>query len=205
MLDKKFCNRANPRKFGIIGVMNSLQDYFANEIELMRQLDLGRVEKIIAALEHARAEGQRVFVFGNGGSAATASHFACDLGKGTIQPNLPRFKVLCLNDNVPTLTAYANDTGYENIFSEPLITHSQRGDTAIAFSASGNSPNVVKAMQAARTRGLVTIGLTGFDGGKLQNLVDLHVNVPSKSYGIVEDLHLAICHAVCEMLKLKHD
>jgi len=185
--------------------MKSLKNYFDNEIELLRGLDLERVEKIVATLERARAEGRRVFAFGNGGSAATASHFACDLGKGTIQLNVPRFKIICLNDNMPTLTAYANDTGFENIFSEPLITHSERGDIAMTLSASGNSPNIVKAMQAARERGLVTIGLTGFDGGKLQNLVDLHLNVPSKSYGIVEDLHLAICHAVCEMLKLKHE
>ena len=185
--------------------MNSLKSYFDQESKIASALDLGSVEKIIATLEHARAEGRRVFVFGNGGSAATASHFACDLGKGTIQPNLPRFKIICLNDNMPTLSAYANDVGYEVVFSEPLITHSERGDIAITFSASGNSPNVVKATQAARERGLVTIGLSGFDGGKLQNLVDIHVNVPSKSYGIVEDLHLAICHAVCEMLKLKHE
>ncbi len=185
--------------------MSSLKDYFANEIELERNLDLARVEKIITTLERVRAAGRGVFVFGNGGSAATASHFACDLGKGTIQPNLPRFQVHCLNDNIPTLTAYANDTGYENIFAEPLINLSRRGDLAITFSASGNSPNVVKAMQVAHGWGLTTIGLTGFDGGKLQNLVDIHVHVPSKSYGHVEDLHLAICHAICEMLKLKHE
>ena len=185
--------------------MNSLKSYFDQESELAAKLDLASVEKIIAVFERARAEGRRVFVFGNGGSAATASHFACDLGKGTIQPNLPRIKIICLNDNMPTLTAYANDIGFDVIFSEPLITHSERGDIAITFSAGGNSPNVVKAMQAARARGLVTIGLSGFDGGKLQHLVDIHVNVPSKSYGIVEDLHLAICHAVCEMLKLKHE
>src|SRR5574341_1946368 len=107
--------------------MTSLKEYFANDSELFSKVDLTRVDAVIAALERARTHGRRVFVFGNGGSAATASHFACDLGKGTIQPNLPRFKILCLNDNVPTLTAYANDTGYENIFSEPLATHSDRG------------------------------------------------------------------------------
>lgn len=185
--------------------MNSLKDYFDQESELASQLDLVSVEKIIAVFERARAEGRRVFVFGNGGSAATASHFACDLGKGTIQPNLPRFKIICLNDNMPTLTAYGNDVGYDVVFSEPLITLSEYGDIAMTFSASGNSPNVVKAMQVARERGLVTVGLTGFEGGKLKNVVDIHVNIPSQSYGIVEDLHLAISHAVCEMLKLKHD
>ncbi len=185
--------------------MKSLKEYFDNEIELAGKLDLNRVEELISALERARSEGRRVFLFGNGGSAATASHFACDLGKGTIQPNVPRIKVLCLNDNVPTLMAYANDMGYETIFAEPLITLSERGDLAMAFTASGNSPNVVRAIETARARGLVTIGLTGFDGGKVKSLVDLNLHIPSKSFGHVEDLHLAVCHAICEMLKLKHE
>ncbi len=185
--------------------MKSLKEYFDNEIELAGKLDLNRVEELISALERARSEGRRVFLFGNGGSAATASHFACDLGKGTIQPNVPRLKVLCLNDNVPTLMAYANDMGYETIFAEPLITLSERGDLAMAFTASGNSPNVVRAIETARARGLVTIGLTGFDGGKVKSLVDLNLHIPSKSFGHVEDLHLAVCHAICEMLKLKHE
>ncbi len=185
--------------------MKSLKEYFDNEIELAGKLDLNRVEELISALERARSEGRRVFLFGNGGSAATASHFACDLSKGTIQPNVPRLKVLCLNDNVPTLMAYANDMGYETIFAEPLITLSERGDLAMAFTASGNSPNVVRAIETARARGLVTIGLTGFDGGKVKSLVDLNLHIPSKSFGHVEDLHLAVCHAICEMLKLKHE
>jgi D-sedoheptulose 7-phosphate isomerase len=185
--------------------MKSLKDYFDQEIELAGKLDLGSLQQVITALERARGESRRVFVFGNGGSAANASHFACDLGKGTIQPNLPRFKITCLNDNVPTLTAYANDTGYENIFAEPLMTHSERGDLAIAFSASGNSPNIVRAMQAARTRGLESIGFTGFSGGTVKSLLDINFHVPSDSFGHVEDLHLAAAHAVCAMLKLKHE
>ena len=184
--------------------MKLLKEYFDLEIELAGKLDLKRVDEIVATLERARAEGRRVFLFGNGGSAATASHFACDLGKGTIQPNLPRFKILCLNDNVPTLTAYANDTGYENIFAEPLISLSERGDLAITFSASGNSPNVVRAIQAARMRRLATIGFTGFDGGEIKSLVDINLHVPAKSFGHVEDLHLVVCHAICEMLKINH-
>ncbi len=185
--------------------MTSLKEYFANDAELFGKVDLTRVNELIAALERARSEGRHVFLFGNGGSAATALHFACDLGKGTVKPDLPRFKVVCLNESISTLTAYANDMGYENIFSEPLISLSERGDLAIAFSASGNSPNVVRAMQAARERGLTTIGFTGFDGGKLNNLVHINLHIPSRSFGHVEDLHLAICHAICEMLKLKHE
>ncbi len=185
--------------------MKSLAQYFQLETELIGKLDLERVAQVVAALARARAEGRRVFVFGNGGSAATASHFACDLGKGTLEANLPRFKVICLNDNMPTLTAFANDVGYDVVFAEPLIALAERGDLAIAFSASGNSPNVVRAIETARARGLVTIGFSGFSGGKLQDLSDIHLHVPARSYGHVEDLHLALSHAICEMLKLKHD
>jgi D-sedoheptulose 7-phosphate isomerase len=185
--------------------MDTLKQYFADETELMKQLDLARVEQIVRTLELARTDGRRVFVFGNGGSAATASHLACDLGKGTVQPNSPRFQVVSLSDSISMITAYANDMGCESMFAEPLISLAQRGDLAIAFSVSGNSPNVVRAIEAARERGLATIGLTGFDGGKLATLVDIHLNIPSKSFGQVEDLHLAVCHAVCEMLRIEHE
>ena len=185
--------------------MKSLPEYFKSHVALVGEIDFDKLDQVIAALERARAEGRRVFVFGNGGSAATASHFACDLGKGTIQPNLPRFKIICLNDNVPTLTAYANDVGYDSVFAEPLITLSERGDLAITFSASGNSPNIVAALETARAHGLTTIGFSGFAGGKLQILADIHVHVASQSYGHIEDLHLAMCHAICDMLKLKHE
>jgi D-sedoheptulose 7-phosphate isomerase len=185
--------------------MDGLRQYFAGEAELIRQLDLCCVEQIMKTLETARHAGRRVFVFGNGGSAATASHLACDLGKGTVQPGLPRFQVVSLSDSIAVITAYANDMGCESMFAEPLISLAQSGDVAIALSVSGNSPNVVRAMEAARVSGLVTVGLTGCDGGRLATLVDIHLNIPSTSYGQVEDLHLAVCHAICEMLKLQHD
>ncbi len=184
--------------------MESSKEFFENESQLLTRLALDRVEAVIAALERARSEGRHVFLFGNGGSAATASHFACDLGKGTIQKDRPRFKVICLNDNMPTFSAYANDLGYDQVFAEPLISLSERSDIAIAFSGSGNSSNVLRAMEAARARGLVTIGFTGFNGAKLKDLVDLHVNVPSDSFGHIEDVHLAMAHAICEILKIRH-
>lgn len=184
--------------------MNSLKEYFEIEQALLKSAALDRVDAVIARLERARTEGHNVFLFGNGGSGSTASHFACDLGKGTIMPDRPRFKVLCLNDNVPTLTAYANDFGYETVFAEPLISHAERGDIAIAFSGSGNSPNVLRALETAEKRGLVTIGFSGFNGGKLKDRVELHVNVPSDVMGQIEDVHLIMTHAICEMLKLEH-
>jgi D-sedoheptulose 7-phosphate isomerase len=184
--------------------MNSVKDYFEMQARLFQQLKFDSVAQVLARLERARAEGRRIFLFGNGGSAATASHFACDLGKGTIQPERPRFKVISLADSLPTLTAYANDVGFEAVFAEPLITLAQPDDIAVAFTASGNSPNVVRAIQAAEKQGLVTIGFTGFDGGKIKDRVEVNVHVPAYSFPQVEDIHLALTHAICEMLKLPH-
>lgn len=184
--------------------MNSVKEYFENEIRMLSQIPLARVDQVIAQLERARHEGRRIFLFGNGGSASTASHFACDLGKGTVKPNRPRFKVIALNDAVPVLTAYANDMGYDAVFAEPLITHAERGDIAIAFSGSGNSPNVLRGMETAEKLGLITIGFTGFEGGKLKDRVELHVNVPSPLMPQIEDAHLMLTHAICEILKLEH-
>lgn len=185
--------------------MNSLGEYFETEAQLYTRVAFDRVEAVIATLERARLEGRRVFLFGNGGSASTASHFACDLGKGTIQLDRPRFKVIALNDNMPTFSAYANDMGYETVFAEPLLSLAERGDIAIGFSGSGNSANVLRAMEAAHQIGVATIGFTGFEGGKLKDRVELHVNVPSSVMGQIEDVHLALTHAICEMLKIQHE
>jgi D-sedoheptulose 7-phosphate isomerase len=185
--------------------MNSLREYFERQVRLFDQIAFERVDAVIRELEHARVDGRRVFLFGNGGSASTASHFACDLGKGTLAPDRPRFKVIALADNLPTLTAYANDVGYDSVFAEPLTSLAERGDLAIGFSGSGNSPNVLRAMQAAQKLGLVTVGFTGFAGGKLKDCVETHVNVPSELMGQIEDVHLALTHAICEMLKIRHD
>lgn len=185
--------------------MNSLKEYFEIETRLLSQVQFDLVDQVIAQLEMARVEGRRIFVFGNGGSGSTASHFACDLGKGTIKPNRPRFKVISLVDGMPTLTAYANDVGYDSVFAEPLITLAERGDIAIGFSGSGNSPNVLRAMETAGKRGVATVGFSGFAGGKLKDLVEQHINVPSDLMCQIEDVHLALTHAICEMLKLQHD
>lgn len=185
-------------------MFQSLREYMETETRLLSQVALEPVERLVTILERARAERRHIFVFGNGGSAATASHFACDLSKATVKPNLPRFPVTCLNDNMATFSAYANDMGYDMVFAEPLLSLAERGDVAIAFSASGNSPNVLQAAAVAERMGLVRVGLTGFSGGKLREGADVHIHVPSNSYGQVEDVHLAIAHAVCEMLKLEH-
>ena len=173
-----------------------IERYIDQMGQTLQKLPLDKIARLAEILAQARKEGRRVFVFGNGGSAATASHFACDLGKGTVREGMPRFKVIALNDNMPTFSAYANDFGYETVFAEPLASLSEPGDVAIGISTSGNSANVLRAMEVARERGLVTVGLTGFQGGQLKDKVDLCIIVPSDSMQQVEDVHLVILHAV---------
>lgn len=157
--------------------------------------------EISSTLRKAQEDGQRVFVFGNGGSAATASHMACDFGKNTRMSDRPRLRIISLNDGIPTMMAYANDEGYDNVFSEPLLSLAEKGDVAIAISGSGNSPNVLKGVHTARQLGLKTIGLTGFEGGKLKDTVDTCLVVPSNSIEQIEDVHLIINHILTGLLR----
>jgi len=155
------------------------------------------IDTVAAELLKAGQADQSIFLFGNGGSAALASHFACDLGKGTCQGNNgKRFRVLALTDNIPTMTAWANDSCYEDIFAEPLKNLMRRDDVAFAISGSGNSKNVLKALQVAREAGAVTLGFSGFQGGQMKALCDLCVVVPSDNMQIIEDLHLAMAHSI---------
>ena len=163
-------------------------------------LPLEQVAEVIECLEQAYVDGRQVFIIGNGGSAATASHMACDLGK-TILPSAAgertrRFRVMALTDNVPWMTALANDLGYEHIFSEQLKNLVQKGDVLIAISGSGNSPNIVKGVQAAKALGATVVGILGFDGGKVKDLVDTSVLIRSNNYGYVEDLHMVLDHLI---------
>jgi len=176
-----------------------IRDYFAGLSELIGRLPWGRIEELVGILRDARKKGSCVFVFGNGGSAATASHFACDLGKGTVREGVPRFRVVTLHD-LATFSAYANDCGYDTVFVEPLKNLARPGDVAIGISASGNSPNVLRAVEAAREMGLRTVGITGYQGGQLRDLVDLCIIVPSEDMQWIEDMHLAILHAVFRAL-----
>jgi D-sedoheptulose 7-phosphate isomerase len=170
--------------------------YFQKVAAVLPAIPAEPVQQIIATLRQARANGQRIFVFGNGGSAANASHIVNDMIKSTIQPGRPRMKLICLSDNVPTLTAYANDVSYDIVYSEPLASLAEPGDVAIALSGSGNSPNVLRAMDVALEMGLTRVGLTGRDGGKLKDQCDICVIVPSDSMQVIEDAHLVILHAV---------
>ncbi len=152
---------------------------------------LGRIVPVFAK---ARAEGRTIFFFGNGGSASTAAHFVTDIAKDTYRGTGPRFRCLTLNDNVDSLTAWANDADFTKVFSEPLKGLGRAGDVAVGISGSGNSPNVLEAIVAARGLGLTTVGLTGRNGGKLKELVDVALVVPSDNMQHIQDVHLVFLH-----------
>lgn len=176
-----------------------IEKYVQELSKVLRQLPFDQIARFVELLQQVREEGKTIFIFGNGGSAATASHFACDIGKGTVQEGKPRMRVVTLHD-ITTFSAYANDQGYEWVFAEPLRSLARKGDMAVGISASGNSPNVLKAMEVARELGLITVGLTGYGGGRLKNLVDLCIIVPSEDMQHIEDAHLSIIHATFRAL-----
>ncbi|MCS7261118.1 MAG: SIS domain-containing protein [Anaerolineae bacterium] len=181
--------------------MDLVEQYIAQLQTCLAQLPLEDVRAVIGVLQYARFNHHQVFIMGNGGSAATASHFACDLGKGTAVPDLPRFRVIALTDNTALFSAYANDFGYEWVFAEQLANLLQPGDVVIGISGSGNSVNILRALELARQRQAFTIGFTGFGGGKMKELVDLCVIVPSTCMEQIEDVHLMLEHLVCSCLR----
>ena len=173
-----------------------VEDYLGRLKTAIDRIPVERVEAMGELLYRAYRHNKQEFIIGNGGSAATASHMACDLGKNTISANRPRFRVMSLNDNMPLLSALANDVGYDHVFSEQLTNLIRAGDFLISITASGNSPNVLRAMEYARARAATNIALLGFDGGKARELADEYVLVPVDDYGIVEDLHMVLDHVL---------
>jgi D-sedoheptulose 7-phosphate isomerase len=173
------------------------KQYFEELQRVMVGLPNEGIDQIADTLMRAYDAGRTVYLCGNGGSAALASHFACDLGKGTAYCNGgKRLRALSLTDNLPTLTAWANDSSYEDVFSEQLRNFVQPGDVAVAISGSGNSKNVLNALQVAREAGATTVGISGFQGGEMKSLCDICVIVPSNNMQIIEDLHLAMAHSI---------
>lgn len=161
------------------------------------------IDHIADEISEASDRGSTIFLFGNGGSASLASHFACDLGKGTVIPGdgHKRLRAIALTDNIPTMTAWANDSSYDDIFAEQLKNLVEPGDIALGISCSGNSPNVLKALTVAREHGATTIGLGGFQGGKMKELCDICLVVPSDNMQIIEDLHLSVAHCVFTIVR----
>jgi len=183
--------------------MNFINSYIDELKVTLDQLSADVIELVLNSLHDARQDNRQVFILGNGGSASTASHFVCDLGKNTRVQGTPNFRVMGLTDNMALFSALANDEGYENVFAQQLGNHLQRDDVVIGISTSGNSPNVVNAIQFANSLGAKTIGFTGFSGGKLSSMVDIDLHVPSHSIEHVEDIHLVLEHLITKALREK--
>jgi D-sedoheptulose 7-phosphate isomerase len=177
--------------------MTYTEQYREQLVATLKGLDLTQVEKAIEWMREARDAGRTIFMTGNGGSAASASHFVCDMLKGASFQKEKRFRILALHDNMPTLTAYSNDVEYHDAALEQLKNFAQAGDVVVAISGSGNSPNVLRAVEYANQLGCRTIGLTGRDGGKLGPLVQLQIHVPERHMGRIEDAHMIALHMMC--------
>ena len=182
-----------------------LKGYIHYTRQLLESLDLTVLEDVVDTLARAYRQGKTIYIVGNGGSASTASHLATDLSFGTRTPDRPLIRAMSLTDNNAVLTALGNDRGYQEVFHGQLEVHFQEGDVLVAISASGNSENVIRAVEFANQGGGVTVGLVGFDGGRLKERCQLCVHIPSQQgdYGPVEDAHLAIAHMISTFLGLR--
>lgn len=178
--------------------MENVDSYLGRLRTAVEALPRDRLTELGETLYRTYRNGQQVFMLGNGGSASTASHMAADLAKNTIGANMRRFRVLSLNDNQALLTALANDLGYENVFSEQLTNLIRGGDLLVAISASGNSPNVLKAIRYAQRQCAEVVGILGFQGGEAARLADQSIIVPCDHYGVIEDVHLIINHILVD-------
>ncbi|MEE8413314.1 MAG: SIS domain-containing protein [Dehalococcoidales bacterium] len=180
------------------------REYLKETKELLESIEedlINRVEKLASILAEARKNKKMIFTMGNGGSATTASHFAEDLAKGTITEGLPRFRVFGLTDSIPSMLAWANDSCYEDIFIEQLKNLMEPGDIVIGISGSGNSMNVIRAIEYANDNGGVTVGISGYDGGKLLKSARENIHVPSFDMQKVEDIHLLVLHMLFRLLR----
>jgi len=181
--------------------MEHIQNYILVLQQTLDQLPKRLIADVIDVLQDARVQGNNVFIMGNGGSASTASHFVCDLAKNTRTEGLPHFRVIGLTDNTAIFSAYANDEGYENVFSQQLANLIRPRDVVIGISASGNSINVINAMTEAQKHNATTIGFTGFDGGRLGQMVNINIHVKSNTIEHVEDIHLMLEHIIVKTIK----
>ncbi len=173
-----------------------LAGYIANQKRTLDTIPLGKVSEIIEIFREALTADRQIFVFGNGGSAANASHFVTDLGKGSSDKTWRRFRCMSVNDNTPWMTALGNDYAYDEVFSRQLMNFARKGDIVFVMSVSGNSPNLVKACNWARENGIRVIALVGGKKGELARIADVAVVVDDTHYGRVEDAHMGICHMI---------
>jgi D-sedoheptulose 7-phosphate isomerase len=180
--------------------MKEVKNYIETLKETLDKINISEVEKIVDAFIYARDNNKQILVFGNGGSGSTASHMVCDILKGCSFGKEKRFRILSLNDNIPTILAYGNDVSYDIIFLEQLKNYLQEGDLVIAISGSGNSKNIINAIQFANEMGATTIGLTGFDGGRLKEISKISFNANINDMQISEDLHVILMHILYKVL-----
>jgi len=184
-----------------VAAFPAAKDYVESLREVLLRLDYAVIDRMVEDLWTAYQEERTIFFFGNGGSAALASHLACDMGKGTIARGKRRFRAISLADNIPLMTAWANDFSYQDIFAEPLAGLVRKDDRAFAISGSGNSMNVVRGLEVAREAGAKTLVLTGYEGGRVRGLADLCLIVPSNNMQHIEDAHLCSAHAIFTTLR----
>lgn len=178
-----------------------VRDHFDSVNVALGALPLTAIERVVDIVVDAHLAHRHVYIIGNGGSASTATHFACDLSKATIIDGRARLRVTSLTDNIALVTAWANDTSYERVFAEQLTSLLDPGDVVIAISASGNSPNILAAIDVARALGVVTVAMVGFGGGRLVEMVDAAIHVPVNDYGITEGCHLVLEHAITDAVR----
>ena len=174
--------------------------YFKKLKETIDKISIDDLDKLINILVNAKEEGKIIFIMGNGGSSATASHYVCDFNKGVSLGQEKKFKFICLNDNIQSLMAYANDFSFEDIFINQLNTFFHEGDVVIGISGSGNSKNVLKAIEYANNNGGITVGLTGYNGGRLKEISQYGVHIPVDDMQITEDLHMVLDHCMMKIL-----
>jgi D-sedoheptulose 7-phosphate isomerase len=181
--------------------VDSISTYFAELEQMLQAISQTHLQNALLLLERAYRNGHRIFIMGNGGSAATASHFALDLAKNTIMPGAPRLKAISLTDHVPLITAWSNDTAYEHIFAEQLANMIEPGDVVIGISTSGNSVNVINAFNLAKQLQASTIGLLGAKGGKMKDIVDVYILAPGQNIEQEEDAHMILAHVITRHMR----
>ncbi len=180
--------------------VSDIKEYIKKEIDVLNNLDVDSINEVINILEETRLNGKTIYIFGNGGSSATASHYQTDFNKGVSENIEPKYNFRCLNDNVATMMAISNDIGFEEVFRYQLRGHIAEGDVVIAISGSGNSKNVINAVEYAKENGNKVIGITGYSGGKLDAISDYHLRADVNSMQITEDIHMIFDHLIMSIL-----
>jgi D-sedoheptulose 7-phosphate isomerase len=182
-------------------MLKEISTYLDQVSALVLRIPSANIEELVRIMLEAYDRDRRIFIFGNGGGAATSSHFVCDLAKGAATPGKPRLKAICLSDNVPLITAWANDTDYTNTFGEQLKNLVEEGDVVIGLSGSGMSPNVINAFKVANRAGAVSVLLSGFKGGTAVDVAHKSIIVPSEDMQQIEDIHLMLCHIIFRIIR----